>query len=149
MTTEAGCEIAKLANWAVLELSDGELGAPEVDPRPGAGETMLLIFFLRFFIVSVAMSISCSQDRRGVVVVGEREEAGASRRRAPHWPAAAGPNDTVRPSPPPRPLQAVLSASTLGHRLSSELHHACPTSPLVVIRLATRSAPSHARRLKC
>jgi hypothetical protein len=60
MATGADCERAKLANWEFVELSDGELGAPEVDPRPGAGETMLLIFFLRFFIVSAAMSISCT-----------------------------------------------------------------------------------------
>jgi hypothetical protein len=60
MATEAGCEIAKLANGAIVELSDGELGAPEVIPRSGAGETMFLIFFLRFFIVLAAMSISCT-----------------------------------------------------------------------------------------
>jgi hypothetical protein len=60
MATEADCETVKPANWAVVELSDGALDAPEVDPRPGAGETMFLIFFLKFFIVSAAMSISCT-----------------------------------------------------------------------------------------
>jgi hypothetical protein len=61
MAPEAGCEIAKLlANGAIVELSDGELGAPEVDPRSGAGETMFLIFFLRLFIVSAATSILCA-----------------------------------------------------------------------------------------